>query len=49
MGLKKRKKIKAKQKKKRHKKRMKLAEEGLDPNDYYFGKYYVGSDESEEE
>jgi hypothetical protein len=42
MGLRKRKKIKFRQRLKRIKKRRKLLERGLNPNDFYIGKYYVG-------
>lgn len=48
MGLKKRKKIKTKQKVKRHKKRFKLIKEGKNPGDYYWGRFYVGPRGSEE-
>ncbi len=42
MGLKDRRKIALKHKVKRHKKRRKLAEKGLNPDDYYSGSVYVG-------
>ena len=48
MGLKKRKQIKMKQKLKRHKKRLKLIQKGENPEDYYFGRFYVGPHGSEE-
>lgn len=49
MGLKDRKKVKVKQKVKRHKKRLKLLAKGLDPDDFYFSGYYVGSKTSANE
>ncbi|MFC1548723.1 hypothetical protein ACFL5E_02040 [Candidatus Omnitrophota bacterium] len=42
MGLKDRRKNKVKQRVTRRKKRRKLAEQGLNPNDYYYGRFYVG-------
>ena len=42
MGLKDRKKMAFKRKKKRKKKRNKLIKKGLDPDDFFFGRYYVG-------
>lgn len=46
MGLKDRKKVKVKQKVKRHKKRLKMLAKGLDPNEFYFGQYYIGRKET---
>lgn len=46
MGLKERNKIKLKQKIKRQKKRKKLAKQGLDPDEYYYGGVYVGYKEA---
>jgi hypothetical protein len=48
MGLKTRKQIKTKQKRKRNKKRLKLIEKGKKPEDYFFGKFYVGPHGTEE-
>ena len=42
MGLTKRVQIKLKQRYKRRKKRKKLSNHGQDPNDYFYGKYYIG-------
>ena len=42
MGMKERKKMKIKHRVKRRKKRLKLKEKGLDPNDFYFGGFYIG-------
>ncbi len=46
MGMKHRKRIKYKQRQKRKKKRLKLAAQGLDPKDYYCGRFYVGTKEA---
>jgi hypothetical protein len=45
MSIKKRKQIKFKQRVKRHKKRLKLSQKGLDPDKFYHGGYYVGCKE----
>ncbi|MFQ5951852.1 MAG: hypothetical protein ACE5JK_00385 [Candidatus Omnitrophota bacterium] len=42
MGIKDQKKMKFKQRQKRRKKRLKLMRKGMDPDDFYFGRYYVG-------
>jgi hypothetical protein len=42
MGLKDRKKMALKHRVKRRKKRRKLSAKGLNPDDYYSGRFYVG-------
>ena len=41
MSLKHRKQLKLKQRIKRHKRRLKLKKKGLDPDKFFFGKYYI--------
>ncbi|MFH1877185.1 MAG: hypothetical protein ABH883_00050 [Candidatus Omnitrophota bacterium] len=45
MGLRDRNRLKNAQKNKRHKKRLKLKEKGLDPADFFSGKFFVGQTE----
>jgi len=47
MGLTKRAKIKLKQKLKRRRKRKRLANHNQDPNDYFYGRYYIGPNKEE--
>ncbi|MGB2629928.1 MAG: hypothetical protein WBD24_05530 [Candidatus Omnitrophota bacterium] len=42
MGLKDRKKMTFKHKQERRKKRKKLIKKGLDPGEFFFGRFYVG-------
>ena len=41
MSLKLRRKIKYRQRLKHHKRRLRLLKKGLDPNKYYYGKYFI--------
>ncbi len=43
MGIKKRKQIRTKQKVRRREKRRKMKQKGLNPDDFYYGKFYLGS------
>ncbi len=43
MGIKKRRQIGAKQRVSRSKKRRKMRQKGLNPDDFYYGKFYLGS------
>jgi hypothetical protein len=43
MGMKERKKMQIKHGVKRRKKRLKLLKKGLDPNEFYSGKFYIGN------
>ncbi|MCM8796527.1 MAG: hypothetical protein NC923_01395 [Candidatus Omnitrophica bacterium] len=47
MSSKKRLKIKFRQRLKRRRRRINLLEKGLDPKEYFYGKYYIGGDKAQ--